>query len=107
MTYLLRKEPPADLGHSSSVLDERKADRDRFTETVGSSSGPVLLLLDVRLASADDLDLLSAVRSELRNLLGRFPPVLGEFRHLEPIVPFLFQSSADREKSSPLKESSQ
>jgi hypothetical protein len=67
------------------------------------------LLPDVRLVSADDLDILSAVRGELRDLLEKPPPVRGEFRDdLEPIVPFLFQSSAYRGKSSPfLKESSQ
>jgi hypothetical protein len=69
----------------------------------------VLLLLDLRLVSADDVNLLSPVRGELRNVLGRPPSVLGKFGDdLEPIGPVLFQSSADREKSSPvLKESSQ
>jgi hypothetical protein len=84
-------------------LDETKADRDRITENVGSSSAPVLLLLAVRLVSARDLNLLSPVRGELRDVVGRLPPVLGEFRDdLERIIPSLFQSSADREKSSPV-----
>jgi hypothetical protein len=55
----------ADLGHSSPVRGERKADGGRITESVCSSSGLVLLLLDVRLVSADDLDQLSPVRGEL------------------------------------------
>ncbi len=99
----------ADLGHSSPVLDERKADRDRFTETVGSSSGPLLLLLDVRLVSSDDRNPLSPVRGELRNLLGRPRPDGGKLRDdLKRIVPSLFQSSADGDKSSPVRnESSQ
>jgi hypothetical protein len=55
----------ADVDPSPPVRGERKADGDRITESVGSSSGLVLLLVDVRLASAHDLDPLSPVRGEL------------------------------------------
>jgi hypothetical protein len=71
---------PADLGQTSAVLDERKDDLDPIKETVGSSFGRLLPLLDVRLASADDLNLFSPVLEGLRDGLSQPSPVLDELR---------------------------
>jgi hypothetical protein len=49
----------------SAVLDERKADRDRFTESVSSSSALLRLLPADRLVSAADPELSSAVLERL------------------------------------------
>ncbi len=50
-----------DLGRTSAVLAMTRADLDQAKGTVGSSVGPLLPLLAVRLASADDLNVFSPV----------------------------------------------
>jgi hypothetical protein len=47
---------------------------------VGSSLGSLLLLLDVRPARADDLDLLSPALAGFRDRLARSCPLRGELR---------------------------
>jgi hypothetical protein len=71
---------PPDLGHPSSLLDERKDDGDRAKGTVGSSSDPLVHLLDVRRVSTDDLDLFSPALAGLRDGLSRPCPLLDELR---------------------------
>jgi hypothetical protein len=71
---------PADLGNTSAVLDERKDDVDRAEGTVGSSFDPLVRLLDVRLASTDDVNRCADVLEGLRDGLPRPSPVLDELR---------------------------
>jgi hypothetical protein len=62
------------------VLDERKDDVDASKETVGSSFGPLLPLLDGALASTDDVNLFADVLEGLRDGLSQPSPVLDELR---------------------------
>jgi hypothetical protein len=57
-----------------------KADLDQAKETVGSSVGPLLPLLDVRLASAHDLHAFSPVLEDLRDALPQPSAVLDGLR---------------------------
>ena len=93
---------PADLGNTSAVLDERKDDRDRPSETVGSSFGPLLPLLDVRPDWTDDLNPFSPALEGIRNGLRQPSHVLDELRE------DLDESSQRREEfREELEESSQ
>jgi len=79
MTSSLRTSP-ADLGRASPLLTMRRADVDQAKGTVGSSVGPLLPLLAVRLASADDLNMLSPVLAGLREALPECSPALDGLR---------------------------
>jgi hypothetical protein len=88
-------------GTLTTWLARTVGDRDRFAETVGSSSGLVLLLLDARLLSTDDLESLFPSRVQSSGDLGKSSPVRKESSHV------LKKSSPVRKKSSPvLKKSS-
>jgi hypothetical protein len=85
---------PADLGHTLAVVDERTDDVDQTKETVGSSYGYLLPLLDVRQASTDAVNVFSPVRDGLRDGLRLSSPVLDELRE------DLEESSHDVKESS-------
>jgi len=69
-------------------------------ETVGSLSGPLLLLLADRLASTDDVNLLSPVLDRLRDAPPQSSPVRSEPRDdLEESSDRLRELRDDREDS--------
>jgi len=88
-------------------LDERKDDLEQIKETLGSSFGLLLLLLDVRPPSTDDLKLFSPVLEGLRDDVPQSSPVLDPLREdLEESSHRLNESSQYvKESSHHLKES--
>jgi hypothetical protein len=80
VALLASNESAADLGDTSAVLEERKDDVDGPRETVGSSFGPVVLLLDVRRVSTDDVNLFADVLDDLRDRPPQSSPVLDQLR---------------------------
>jgi hypothetical protein len=69
-----------DLGDTSAVLAERKPDVDRPRQTVGSSFALLIVLLDVRFVSTDDVNPVSPALQGLRDRLSRRTPLLEELR---------------------------
>jgi hypothetical protein len=85
----------------NGLVDERRDDLDPTKETVGSSSGPVLLLPDVRIASADDLNLFSPALEGLVDRPRQPPHVLDGLREdVEESSHHLCERRDDRDQSS-------
>jgi methyl-accepting chemotaxis protein len=105
---------PCDLGRSSAVLDEKQDDVDRAKETVASSFDLVVLLLDVRRVSTDDVNLFADALDGLRDRLPQSSPVLDRLRedvgnfsdHVEQSSDVVEQSRDDVEQSRDVVEQS-
>ena len=102
-------ESPADLGQTSAVLDVRKDDLDQTKGTAGSFFGPLVHLLDVRRAKADDKNLFADLLEVLPDGLPPLSTVLAERREdLEESAHDVKKFRDDlKESSQDLKESSQ
>jgi NAD(P)-dependent dehydrogenase (short-subunit alcohol dehydrogenase family) len=67
-------------GDTSVVLAERKPDVERRRETVGSSFGLLVVLLDVGFVWTDDVNPVSPALQGLRDRLSRLTPSAHELR---------------------------